>query len=116
MKISQLAEIIDARFVCGEDKKELEVTSAFACDLMSDVLAYVKESNGVLLTGLANPQVVRTACMMDMSCVVLVRNKKPDQKTIELAKQNDIVILQCQHNMYQTCGLLFNAGLRGDRE
>lgn len=115
MKISQLAEIIDARFVCGEDKKELEVTSAFACDLMSDVLAYVKESNGVLLTGLANPQVVRTACMMDMSCVVLVRNKKPDKKTIELAKQAGIILLQCKHNMYLASGLLFGAGLRCDQ-
>ncbi len=115
MKISQLAEIIDARFVCGEDKKELEVTSAFACDLMSDVLAYVKESNGVLITGLANPQAVRTASMMDMSCVVLVRNKKPDKKTIELAKQAGIILLQCKHNMYQTCGLLFGTGLRCDQ-
>lgn len=115
MKISQLAKIIDARFVCGEDKKELEVTSAFACDLMSDVLAYVKESNGVLLTGLANPQVVRTACMMDMSCVVLVRNKKPDKKTIELAKQAGIILLQCKHNMYLASGLLFGAGLRCDQ-
>lgn len=115
MKISQLAEIIDARFVCGEDKKELEVTSAFSCDLMSDVLAYVKESNGVLLTGLANPQVVRTASMMDMSCVVLVRNKKPDKKTIELAKQAGIILLQCKHNMYLASGLLFGAGLRCDQ-
>ncbi len=115
MKISQLAEIIDARFVCGEDKKELEVTSAFACDLMSDVLAYVKESNGVLITGLANPQVVRTACMMYMSCVVLVRNKKPDKKTIELAKQAGIILLQCKHNMYLASGLLFGAGLRCDQ-
>ena len=115
MKISQLAEIIDARFVCGEDKKELEVTSAFACDLMSDVLAYVKESNGVLITGLANPQVVRTACMMDMSCVVLVRNKKLDKKTIELAKQEGIILLQCKHNMYLASGLLFGAGLRCDQ-
>ena len=115
MKICQLAQIIDAQFVCGEEKNEKEISSAFACDLMSDVLAYVNESNGVLLSGLANPQVVRTAAMMDMSCVVLVRNKMPDQKTIELAKQNDIVLLQCQHNMYTACGLLFGAGLMGDR-
>ena len=115
MKISQLAEIIGAKFVCGEDKKDIDVTSAFACDLMSDVLAYVKESNGVLLSGLANPQVVRTASMMDMCCVVLVRNKKPDKKTIELAKQANIVLLQCKHNMYLACGLLFGAGLRCDQ-
>ena len=115
MKICQLAQIIDAQFVCGEENKDKEISSAFACDLMSDVLAYVNESNGVLLSGLANPQVVRTAAMMDMSCVVLVRNKKPDKKTIELAKQAGIILLQCKHNMYLASGLLFGAGLRCDQ-
>lgn len=115
MTISQLAEIIGAQFVCGEEKKDMQVATAFACDLMSDVLAYVKDSNGVLLTGLANPQVVRTAAMMDMSCVVLVRNKTPDEKTVELAKQNDMVVLKCKNNMYTACGLLFGAGMRGDQ-
>jgi len=114
MKIVQLAQLIDADFVCGEHLAEKEVFSAFGCDLMSDVLAYVKDSEGVLLTGLSNPQVVRTVAMMDMRCIVLVRNKKPDEKTIELAKQNDIAVLQCKYNMFDACGLLYSAGLRGD--
>ena len=82
MKISRLAEIIEAEFVCGEELKDTEIKSAFGCDLMSDVLAYVKDGEGALLTGLANPQVVRTVAMMDMRCIVFVRNKKPDGKTI----------------------------------
>lgn len=114
MKISQLAEIIDAKFVCGEELKDTEIKSAFGCDLMSDVLAYVKDGEGALLTGLANPQVVRTVAMMDMRCIVFVRNKKPDEKTIQLAQQNNIAVLQCKYNMFTACGLLYQSGLRGE--
>ena len=115
MKISTMQNLLDAKVLCCEEKLEGHVYSACGCDLMSDVLAYVKDSNGVLLTGLANPQVVRTAAMMDMSCIVLVRNKTPDEKTVELAKQNDMVVLKCKNNMYTACGLLFGAGMRGDQ-
>lgn len=116
MKISQLARIIDAQFVCGEDLQDTEIQSAFSCDLMSDVLAYVKDSDGALLTGLANPQVVRTVAMMDMRCIIFVRNKKPDEKTIELAQQNGIAVLQCRHNMFTACGLLYESGMRGEED
>ena len=114
MKISRLAESIEAEFVCGEELKDTEIKSAFGCDLMSDVLAYVKDGEGALLTGLANPQVVRTVAMMDMRCIVFVRNKKPDDKTIELAQQNNIAVLQCKYNMFTACGMLYESGLRGE--
>ena len=113
MKISKIQELLKAEIICGEDFIDGEVNSACGCDMMSDVLAFVKDQ-AVLITGLCNPQVVRTAIMMDMRCIVLVRNKKPDEKTIELAKQNDIAVLQCKYNMFDACGLLYSAGLRGD--
>ena len=116
MKISEVAKILEASFVCGEDMKDIEVTNAFACDLMSDVLAYVKDSDGALLTGLANPQVVRSVAMMDMRCIIFVRNKNPDSKSIELAQQNGIAVLKCRHNMFTACGLLFESGMRGDED
>jgi len=60
MKISSIVELLSAKVLCGEDKLENIVNSACGSDMMSDVLAYVKEQ-AVLLTGLVNPQVVRTA-------------------------------------------------------
>lgn len=67
----------------------------------------------MLLTGLNNPQVVRTADMMDMVCIVFVRGKTPDQQLLDLAAQRDIAVLRTPHTMFQACGLLFAQGLRG---
>lgn len=98
--------------LCGADMLENEVHSACGSDMMSDVLAFVKEQ-AVLLTGLTNPQVVRTAEMMDMKCVVFVRGKKPTREVIALAEECGIVLLSCRERMYVACGKLYENGLRG---
>ncbi len=77
MRVSDVKNILDAEYICGEELKETEIHSACGSDMMSDVLAYVKDQS-VLLTGLVNPQVVRTAEMMDMRCIVFVRGKEHD--------------------------------------
>ena len=112
MKIKKIVELLDAEVICGEDKLENEVHSACGSDMMSDVLAYVKEQ-AVLLTGLINLQVVRTAEMMDMKCIVFVRGKQPSPETIELASESSIVVLKTQERMYVACGRLYENGLRG---
>ena len=110
MKISVVKEILNAEVICGEELLEEEVFSAFGCDLMSDVLAFVN-NQGLLLTGLNNPQVVRTAFMMDMKAIVFVRGKTPDEEVIELAKMKDIILLKTEERLYSACGKLYNAGL-----
>ena len=112
MKIKDIQHLLDAKLLCHGDNLEQEVTSAFGCDLMSDVLAYVKDQS-VLLTGLVNPQVIRTAEMMDIVCIVFVRSKKPDENMIELANEREIPILCTGHRMFSACGLLYEKGLRG---
>ena len=112
MKISQIQELLDAEVICGGDGLDKEVYSACGSDMMSDVLAYVKDQS-VLLTGLVNPQVVRTAEMMDMPCVVFVRGKQPDDTIIALAKDRGIVLMSTPHRMFTACGLLYQNGLKG---
>ena len=112
MKIAEIAKLLNAEVLCGEDQLDREVTSAFGCDMMSDVLAFVKEQ-AVLLTGLVNPQVVRTAEMMDMHCIVFVRGKRPDLNMIEMAEDRDMVMLCTDLEMFTSCGKLYSAGLRG---
>ena len=114
MKISTIQEILDAEVVCGEEFLDDEVHSACGSDMMSDVLAYVKDQ-GVLITGLVNPQVVRTAEMMDMVCIVLVRSKLPTPEMIELAKESGIVLLSSKKRMYDACGILYTNGLVGNK-
>lgn len=112
MKIEKIKQLLDARVLCGEENLEGEVNSACGCDMMSDVLAFVKDQ-AVLLTGLCNPQVVRTAMMMDMRCIVFVRGKMPTSEVIELAKDAGIVVLSTEMRMYVACGILYTEGLHG---
>ena len=112
MKISAIKDLLEAEVICGEDALDREVFSACGSDMMSDVLAYVKDQ-AVLLTGLVNAQVIRTAEMMDMVCIVFVRSKKPTEEMIELAKESSIVLLTTEHRMYNACGKLYENGLVG---
>ncbi len=112
MTLNEVREILKAQVHCCEDRMETEVHSACGSDLMSDVLAYVKDQ-GLLLTGLNNPQVVRTAEMMDVICIVFVRGKRPDPAVVELAQSKGIVIMTTDHPLFSSCGLLYSKGLRG---
>ena len=112
MKIQQIAELLNAKVICGADRLDGTVKSACGCDMMSDVLAFVKDQ-AVLLTGLCNPQVVRTAEMMDMKCIVFVRGKVPPQSVIDLAEECGIVVMVSNERMYVACGKLYSNGLAG---
>ena len=114
MKIITMKELLDAEVVCNEELLGKHVYSACGSDMMSDVLAYVKDQ-AVLLTGLVNPQVVRTAVMMDMVCIVFVRSKMPSQEMIDLARESGIVLLTTKKRMYEACGILYNGGLVGNK-
>jgi predicted transcriptional regulator len=110
MKICTIRELLEAEVVCGEESLGKHVYSACGSDMMSDVLAYVKDQ-AVLLTGLVNAQVVRTAEMMDMVCIVFVRSKAPTQEMITLAQEHGMVLLKTNKRMYEACGKLYAAGL-----
>ena len=112
MQIKKIIELLGARILCGEDKIENSVHSACGCDMMSDVLAFVKDQ-AVLITGLCNPQVVRTAEMMDMRCIVFVRGKVPPKEVVALAEDAGIVVLATKERMYVACGVLYQCGLSG---
>ncbi len=114
MKIKDMQQLLEARVLCCEENIDNEVFSACGCDLMIDVLAFVKDQ-AVLLTGLVNPQVIRTAEMMDMICVVFVRSQIPSQEMIDLAKESGIVIMVSDKRLYEACGLLYTNGLVGNK-
>ena len=114
MTVLQLKEILSAELLCGGDHLDREVQTACGSDMMSDVLAFVKEQ-AVLLTGLVNPQVVRTAEMMDMKVIVFVRGKGPGDAILDLARELDIFVLKTELEMFTSCGKLYQAGLRGGR-
>ena len=109
----EIQSLLHAELLCGEEYLQNEVYSACCSDMMSDVLAYVKDQ-GVLLTGLINPQVIRTASMMDMICVVFVRDKAPTEEMVALARECGIVVMCSPMRAYEACGHLYYSGLRGN--
>ncbi len=110
--LGDVAKALSAEIVCGQDKIDSVVKTACGCDLMSDVLAFTQPGS-VLLTGLTNQQVVRTAEMLDLTAVIIVRNKRPDDITIELAQKKGLPILLSPYPLYESCGLLYSMGLMG---
>lgn len=114
MKISKIVHVLSAQCLTCADCLEAEVHSACGSDMMSDVLAFVKDQ-AVLLTGLINTQVVRTCQMMDIRCIVFVRGKKPNPDVLKLAEDSGIVVLVTDLRMYESCGRLYASGLIGGR-
>ncbi|MBR2315981.1 MAG: hypothetical protein IKA56_04990, partial [Clostridia bacterium] len=100
MTVKDIVEILEGSIIYGEEFLDREVHTACGSDMMSDVLAYVKEQ-AVLLTGLVNPQVIRTAVMMDMRCVVFVRKKAPTEDMIALAEESGIVLMKSNLRMFE---------------
>ena len=115
MKLQEIAELLQARVLSSEHMLETEVQNAFCCDMMSDVLAFATNQS-VLLTGLLNPQVVRTAMMMDMHCIVFINGKEPTPEIVSLADANDIVIMVSDESMFRAAGRLFDTGLLNTEE
>ena len=112
MYLKEVRDILGAEVLYGEEKLDTVVLSACGSDFMSDVLAYVKDQ-AILLTGLVNPQVIRTADMMDMKCIVFVRGKRPDETMLALAAERGMVVMATEKPMYPSCGELYLNGLRG---
>lgn len=110
MKVSELINIIEGTLIneCADLTREIK--GGCGADLMSDVLAYI-QPEAVLLTGLCNPQVVRTSIMADVAAIVLVRGKSPPPETIKLATQEKIPLISTPFGMFEICGRLYRAGL-----
>ncbi len=110
MNISDIIVLIDGTLISTSTNLKREVKGGFGADLMSDVLATI-QPEALLITGLCNPQVVRTAQMADVAAIILVRGKIPPKETITLANQENIPFISTNHGMYEVCGRLFKAGL-----
>lgn len=111
MKIKEIVNIINGKVVCGKELLETEVKKGFASDLMSDVLT-IDTDHILLITGLANLQAIRTAEMSDISCIIFARNKKITQDMIDLAAENNMVLIECACSVFKTAGELYTSGIK----
>jgi predicted transcriptional regulator len=110
MTLDQVLSIIEGKLISKQADLDLKVQMGCGADLMSDVLAFTHEGT-LLMTGLTNPQVVRTAEMAGITAIVFVRGKVPPPDTVTLAEEKGIPLLASKYTMFETCGRLYNAGL-----
>lgn len=110
MKLREALEAIDGKLISEKADLDVEVQMGCGADLMSDVLSFTHEGT-LLMSGLTNPQVVRTAEMSGITAIVFVRGKVPPPETIRLAEEKGIPLLASKYTMFETCGRLFRAGL-----
>lgn len=115
MKIADVMKAVDGVLLTGDEGLEKTVETACGSDLMSDALAFVKDKT-VLITGLINPHVMRTAEMLDIVCVIFSRGKQPNEEMLEMARETGIVVISTRMTTYTACGELYLRGLPGTKE
>ncbi|MGB3339997.1 MAG: transcriptional regulator [bacterium] len=112
MILEKIKELLDCQILCGSDQLQIDVISAKASDLMSDVLGF-SEPGKLLLTGLTNIQVIRTCDIAGICAVIFVRGKQPSTETVELSKDCGIALLTTSLSMFDSCGILYANGIKG---
>lgn len=110
MKLNDVIRLVEGQVLNSKSNLDWEIRGACGADLMSDVLASI-QPDAVLLTGLCNPQVVRTAQIADVRAIIFVRGKQPNSETIQLAKEEGIPLISSPYGMFELCGRLYQAGL-----
>jgi predicted transcriptional regulator len=110
MEINEIVKLLDAEVICGHDRLSDKIASAFASDLMSDVLT-LDTDRMMLITGLCNMQTIRTAEMADIHCILFVRGKKVPLDMREMANENRMVVLECKYSLFRTVGILYSHGM-----
>ena len=108
--VKEIVSLLHADILHTGAYLDTEINAAFGSDMMSDVLAFSKD-HSILLTGLCNAQVIRTAEMLDIVCLIFVRGKKPDEAMLEMAEERGLIVMATGHRMFSACGMLYEAGL-----
>ena len=112
MDLRDVQKLLQAQVLACENELHRPIESCCGSDMMSDVLAFTKR-NTLLCTGLTNMQVVRTAELTDLSALIFVRGKRPDEEIIAEAVENNIPVLSTEYTLFEACGILYQAGVRG---
>ena len=112
MKRAEILELLDGRVICGEALPDTDIHCACGSDMMSDVLAFTKH-DAILLTGLVNNHVLRTAEMLDIQNIMFVRGKVPAEDIVEMAGEMDMVLMTTELPMFTACGILYTNGIQG---
>jgi hypothetical protein len=114
MKLREIRDILTAEVITPDANLEKEIKYGFAADLLSDVLALARGTGvqTLLITGIIHPQVIHASNIFDLGAIIFVRRKRPVEATLQLAIENQIPLLVSPYIMYETCGRLYQHGIK----
>jgi predicted transcriptional regulator len=112
MKLREIRDLLDAELITGDANLDKEIKYVNAADLISDVLAYSTGPGALLVTGIVHPQVIYAANTIDLGAILFVRGKRPNEATLQLAIDNKLPLLTTRYIMFETCGRLYQRGMR----
>ena len=112
MTLNEIKQLLEAEVLIGAEQLDMEVKTAFVADLMSDVLAFAT-AGSLLITGLTNPQVLRTADVIDIAAIIIGRGKRLPPEAIQLAEILNIPILSTKYILFEVAGRLYSKGIKG---
>ena len=112
MKLREIRDILDAELITGDANLDKEIKYVNAADLISDVLAYSTGPGALLITGIVHSQVIYAANTIELGAILFVRGKRPNEATLQLAVENHIPLLTTRYIMFETCGRLYQLGMR----
>ena len=115
MTLNDIRKVLDAEVIAGNESLDKEIGYAFAADLLSDVLAIARRGadGALLITGNMTNQVIYTADVVDLGAILFVRGKRPSGSMVQLANQMQIPLLMTSYILFETCGRLYQHGLKG---
>lgn len=113
MKLIDCVKALDAQVLVPAENMDMDIKVACGADLMSDIMAFACSSNEAMLTGLVNPQAIRTAELMDVKVIIFVRGKIPTDYMLEMGRDKGICILGTSLPMFTACGILYQGGVLG---
>jgi predicted transcriptional regulator len=111
VRVRDVAEILGAEVVSGEDGLDREIGVVISSDLVSDILC-CRDEGAFLITGLAKIQILRAADMIDLVGICFVRGKVPETGVVEHARELGLPVMLTGRTMYESCGLVFRLGAR----
>lgn len=112
MTFRRVIEILEAEIVLDSGDMDMDIHSVCSSDLMSDLLHFSSKPKSILITGLNNTQVIRTAEIAEIKAIAFVLEKRPGRETVEMARQKGIPLIVTRLSRFTACGRLYAAGLR----
>ncbi len=110
MKVSEFCDHFGLKTVAGMEGLGREIEAGYCGDLLSDVMGNCPRK-AVWLTVQSHQNIVAVAVLREISAIILVNGRLPDEETKARADDEGIPILVTSMQAYRMAGRLYETGI-----